>query len=291
MARVTIDTNQLTAPAWAADFLSPDKLIPGGAKVVAASFNSGTPYTITVNDADAARGDIALTVDALGCAIPAGTVLDFGELAADAYTVTLDDAAATAGDTSITVLALPVAMPAGTVLQFSGDTDEIAILSADAAAGATSLTVLKLPFNIVNSGTANYPGTAMQMLAKVTTDAAAGATALVVEPLGGPIVDNATATFYDDADGRKPIASGTVLGRDWSERDGGAGFGPADTTGGDDEIFLAAFDVTDAAVNNDVELVKPGATIYENLLPEWSDLTSALKAQLRSTYVCLKGQV
>ncbi len=215
MARVTIDTNQLTAPAWAADFLSPDKLIPGGAKVVAASFNSGTPYTVTVSDATAAEGDTALGVTALGVAIPAGTVLDFG----------ID-------------------------------------------------------------GTTTW-----QMLAKLSADAAAGATSLTVEPLAGGIDDASEATFYADADGRKPIASGTVLGRDWSERDGGAGFGPADTTGGDDEIFLVAFDVTDAAVNNDVELVKPGATIYENLLPEWSDLTSALKAQLRSTYVCLKGQV
>jgi hypothetical protein len=214
MARVTIDTNQLTAPAWAADFLSPDKLIPGGAKVVAASFNSGTPYTVTVADAAAAQGDVALGVAALGVAIPAGTVLDFG-----------------------------------------------------------------------------VHGSGWQMLAMLSADAAAGATSLTVEPLSGAISDTATATFYADADGRKPIASGTVLGRDWSERDGGAGFGPADTAGGDDEIFLVAFDVTDAAVNNDVELVKPGATIYENLLPEWSDLTSALKAQLRSTYVCLKGQV
>lgn len=214
MARVTSDTNQLTAPAWAADFLSPDKLIPGGAKVVAASFNSGTPYTITVADAAAAQSDVALGVAALGVAIPAETVLDFG-----------------------------------------------------------------------------VHGSGWQMIAKLSAAAAAGATSLTVYPLSGAISNTVTTVFYAGADGRKPIASGTVLGRDWTERDAGTGFGPADTAGGDDEIFLAAFDVTDAAVNNDVELVKPGATIYENLLPEWSDLTSALKAQLRSTYVCLKGQV
>jgi hypothetical protein len=214
MARVTITDNTLTAPAWAADFLSPDKLIPGGAKVLASAIASGTPYTITVDDATAAQGDVALGVEALPVAIAAGTVLDFGEHA---------------------------------------------------------------------SG--------WQMLAMVGADAAAAATSLTVEPLSGAIEDDATATHYDDADGLKPIAAGTVLGRTYAERDAGTGLAPADTTGNDDEIYLVAFDVTDAATNNDVELVKPGATIYENLLPEWSSLTAALKAQLRSTYVCLTGQV
>jgi len=290
MARITQNDNVLTAPAWAADFLSPDKLIPGGAKVIAASFSSGTPYTITVNDADANRGDAAIGVDALGVAIPDETVLDFGALAADAYTVTLA-AGATANATSITTVALTVAIPAGTLLQFSGGATEVAITAADAAAGATSITVLALPVNLTDAGTASYPGAAMQMLAKLSAAAAAGATSLTVEPLGGPIVDNASTTFYADADGLKPIAAGTLLGRTYSERGSGLHFGPVDTAGNDEEVYLVAFDVTDAAVNNDVELVKPGATIYEDLLPEWATMNSATKAQLRSKYVCLTGQV
>lgn len=41
MAKVTHTANVNTSPRWAADFLSPDKLIPGGARLHAADFSAG----------------------------------------------------------------------------------------------------------------------------------------------------------------------------------------------------------------------------------------------------------
>lgn len=236
------------------------------------SFKDGTAYTITVNDADAAVGDTALTVDALPVAIPAGTVLDFGELAADAYTVTLNDATASIGDTDITVLALPVAIPAGTVLLFSGgagDTDEIAITAADAAAGATSITVVKLAHAIADTATASYPGVIQQQLAEVTAYAAAGATALVVEPLAGPILDNATATYsVRTASARKKIPAGTVM----AQLSGGKIIPRSAVTGAETSTALLESTAVEdeEADNHDVgHGVIVGGVIFENLLPDW----------------------
>jgi hypothetical protein len=67
---------------------------------------------------------------------------------------------------------------------------------------------------------------------------------------GGARVD--PAGFTADSKGRKPIASGTLLGRTYAERDAKTGFGPAAAT--DDEIYLLAFDVTDAVFLPDCEL-------------------------------------
>lgn len=206
MAQVTINANTLTPPRWAADFLGPASLVPGGAKVVEAEFLT-TDYTVTINQADVAEGDTSITVEALDVAIPSGTVLDFG-----AHT--------------------------------TGDISMVAITAADAAAAATSITTVEL---------------------------------------GHAIEDDAEATFTVDA-ANNTILSGTLIGRTYAERAAGTAFGPVATDGSDDEIFVVAFDVTDMTNNDDVELYRHGSAVYEDLLPEWADLTSAVKTDLRAAY-------
>ncbi len=97
------------------------------------------------------------------------------------------------------------------------------------------------------------------------------------------------ADFTADAQGRKPIPSGTVVGRTYAERDAGTGFGPAADS--DDEILIVAFDVTNAIDLTDVELYRPGSMVKENLLPDWDILSAAVKASLRAKYQTIKGVV
>lgn len=104
MARIVDNTNTLTPAAWMGDFGSRDHLIPGGARVDAAQWES-VDYTITATE-PAIVGAESITVAALPVAIPDDTVLDFlgaGEL----VRVT---AAAAAGATSLVVEALDAAI-------------------------------------------------------------------------------------------------------------------------------------------------------------------------------------
>lgn len=102
---------------------------------------------------------------------------------------------------------------------------------------------------------------------------------------GGGRLD--AAQFTADSKGRKPLTSGTLLGRTFTERTAGTGFGPAADT--DDEIFLLAFDVTDAVYNADCELYRHTSLVKENFLPGWSGLSSALKTIVRAKYQCILG--
>lgn len=95
------------------------------------------------------------------------------------------------------------------------------------------------------------------------------------------------AAITADANGKKPVPNGTLLGRTFAERDAGTAFGLAVDT--DDEFFIVAFDVTDALNNNDVELYRPGMLVKENFLPGWPGLSSALKAKVRAVYRTTKG--
>lgn len=205
MAKMKINGPQMTSPAWAADFVGPDKLIPGGARLSAAAFAAGDQVVVTVATGGAAQGATAVPVVALSGPIPNGTILAF-------------------------------------------DAGEFAKLTAAAAAGAESLTVEAL----VNALEAN---------------------------------DKAT---YTGVSATRPIPSGTFVGRTFVERAANTGFGPADVN--DDELFLVAFDVTDAVANPDVELYRPGSAVFENLLPGWSTMAADLKAKVRARYVCISGR-
>jgi hypothetical protein len=95
------------------------------------------------------------------------------------------------------------------------------------------------------------------------------------------------AGFAANAAGKKPVPSGTALGRTLAERNAGTGFGPADAA--DDEIFLLALDVTDALVNNDCELYRPGRIVKENFLPGFGGLAAGVITALRDLYVMTRG--
>lgn len=105
MARVTTLANQRTAPRWAGEFISPDCLIPGGAKVNPAEFFAEDSVLVKLNGAAAADA-VVLNVDALTGVIPVGTNLYFGQSKEFArVTVETEE-----GDVTIAVEALPSAL-------------------------------------------------------------------------------------------------------------------------------------------------------------------------------------
>lgn len=162
------------------------------------------------------------------------------------FSVTADGGAAE-GATSLAVDALPVALPSGTVLNFGNHSvDDVA------------------------------------MIAVLTAAAAKGATSLAVQELGHAVEDNAAAS-YNAA--WTVLESGRLIGRTYTERDAGTGYGPADVDN-DDEIYLVAFDVDLRNGETDVELYRHGALVYENRLPGWSDMTAGQKAAIRARYQC-----
>jgi len=205
MARISEESNTLTAPAWAGDFFSRERLLPGGAKLVASDFNSVDAVIVVVGGAGAAQAATSIPVDALSGAIPNGTTLAF------------------AGGT------------------------EFATLTAAAAAGATTLTVTALVNALEAADTATYAGVL----------------------------------------NRRTVVSGTLVGRSYTERDAGTGFGAA--ADADDEFYLVAFDVRDLNDNTDVDLYRHGGIVKENFLPVFSSLSSALKAKIRLLYESTRG--
>lgn len=115
MAKMKINGPQMTSPAWAADFVGPEHLIPGGARLNAAAFGAPDAVTVLVGAGGAAQGATAVPVGALSGPIPAGTVLAF-----DAGEFAKLTAAAAAGATSLAVEALPNALEANDTATYAG---------------------------------------------------------------------------------------------------------------------------------------------------------------------------
>jgi hypothetical protein len=120
---------------------------------------------------------------------------------------------------------------------------------------------------------------------RTTVAALTGAVTLTTEPIPLALVDADVSEYTGFGD--RYIPSGTVVGRTYTERDAGTGFGPA--ADADDEFFLVAWDVTDANHVDDVELYRPGGIVYENFLPVFSALSSTVKGKLRTLYQCTLG--
>ena len=178
-------------------------------------------------------------------------------------------------------------MPGGAKLdasQFLATDGVTAVTTAQALADATSISVSALS-GPLPSGTILYFGESKEF-AMLTAAAAAGATSITVQALPQTIESGDSAT-YAGTTGIKRVVSGTVIGRTYTERDAGTGFGPAAAS--DDEFYLVAFDVTDAAVNADVELYRPGSIVKETFVPNWSSLVSGVKSAIRSRYHCTTG--
>lgn len=167
----------------------------------------------------------------------------------DAVVVTVATGGAAIGATSVPVTALSGAIPNGTVLDFTG-ANKWAQLTVAAAAGATTLTVVALVQALVAGDVATYPG------------------------LGT---------------GLKTVRSGTALGWTYAERDGTPPvlLGPA--AAADDEVFLLAFDIVDADINNDAVMYRPGSVVKENFLPDYATLTAGVLAKIRAAYQTQKG--
>jgi hypothetical protein len=281
----TVPYQQSGAPSFIADMLTREHVLAGGAKLDAAAFTPADAIAAIVGAAGAAAGASSIPVDALLGAIPVGTILNFGSYAP--VTVTVADADVNAGETTIGVAALSGPLPAGTVLRFGSGL--YARLTANAAAGATSLTVEALAADIPNASTATFPGGTKQ--ARLTAAAALGATALTVDELQFALVDDEVA-YYTPPNTPRRVPSGTLVGCTYAEleaapalTDGvpaGLLWGPAADS--DDLVYFTVYDVTDADVNNDVDLLRPGTLIYANHIPNWDTMSSALKTKVRTAY-------
>lgn len=101
--------------AWRGDYTDRHSLIPGGARLDAASFPTEGSVTATVGAAGAAQGATSIPVAALTGPIPSGTILRFS---ADEYARL--SAAAAAGATTLTVEALVNALESGDAATYVG---------------------------------------------------------------------------------------------------------------------------------------------------------------------------
>ena len=87
---------------------------------------------------------------------------------------------------------------------------------------------------------------------------------------GGNYLEPAGIT--PQSDGRIYLASGTLLGRTYAERDAAVGFGIADPVN-DEQFGLLMHDVWDAREDDEIELYTPkmGLVVWENFLPNLPD--------------------
>lgn len=112
------------------------------------------------------------------------------------------------------------------------------------------------------------------------------ASSITVRALVTALVEDDAATYAGGSLSRKFIASGTLLGRTYAERDAGTGYGPA-TVASDDQIYLLAAPITDALEEPYCDLYMHGNVVYENQLPGWSSLGATTKAKIRELYTCV----
>ncbi len=93
------------------------------------------------------------------------------------------------------------------------------------------------------------------------------------------------AAITADASGRKYVSAGTLVGRVRATENL---FGPYAT--GDTEFYLTAFDVIDAARDNEVELIVVGKnfTVVPERLPGWATLPVAQQTLVFDNYKTIK---
>lgn len=191
--------------------------------------------------------------------LPGGVKIDAAQFSsADAVVVRVAAGGAAVDAVTIPIVALAnilpsnqtfaTAIPAGTVLSFGGK--KYATLSAPASNGAVSLAVAALVTALVAGDTARY----------------------------------------NAPNAPRRIRSGTCVGLTDAQLEGvaagGALWHPADAD--DDVVRLVRFDVLNADINNDADILRPGSLIFVNNLPGWNDgtLSDAVKTKIRATYEC-----
>lgn len=124
---------QKTAPRWAAEFIAPKDLIPGGGRVDPAQFYAQDSVLVKAG-ANAIIGATSITVAALSDAIPAGTLLDFGGAGAKPAKLT---AAAAKGAISLTVAALLAQVNNGDTARYAGSGLRKKVLLSGTVVGRT----------------------------------------------------------------------------------------------------------------------------------------------------------
>ena len=156
-------------------------------------------------------------------------------------------------------------------------------VTAAAAAAATSITVTALAAPVPAGTILDFGG---DEFARTTTVANAGATTIAVAALPQAL-EGGEVAFYRPRGARKHVPAGTLVGRTYTERDADTPFGPA--ADADDEVYLLAFDLSDAGGDADCDLYRPGSIVKENFLTTFPGLSTALKAKVRATYLCTRG--
>lgn len=158
----------------------------------------------------------------------------------------------------------------------------VTVGAAGAALNATSVPVAALTGPIPSGAILAFGGA---KFARLTASALLGATTLTVAALTAALVAADTATYAGV--GLVTVPSGTLVGRTRAERDAGTGYGPWVT--GDEEVYLLAWDVSNAAANPDCDLYSHGALVKENFLPGFAALAAGALAAIRANYETTRG--
>jgi hypothetical protein len=159
---------------------------------------------------------------------------------------------------------------------------QVTIGAGGAAANATAAPVIALKKPIPAGSLIDLGG---KKFARLSTAAAVGATSISVDALPTALAEGDTGIYRGTAT-RKPVPSGTLLGRTYAERSAGTGFGPA-VVASDDEIYLLALDIPDASLDPQIALYRHNCLVYETRLPDWAGYTDPQKAKIRSLYTCI----
>lgn len=170
--------------------------------------------------------------------------------------------------------------------QFNATDAVIVTTTAAAAAAVTALAVAALSGPLPSGTLLRF---AAGVYARTSAAAVAGATSLAVEALPAAVASGASATYAGSGTKNVTVLSGTYVGRTIAERDAGTGFGP--WVAGDDEAYLLAFDVSDAASKPDCDLYRRGSIVKENFLPGYGTpaLAAAALTDIRARYIATRG--
>ena len=165
---------------------------------------------------------------------------------------------------------------------FAPDAVRVVVAVGGAAISATVIPIDALSGSIPVGAILDFTGT--KKFAVLTAAAVAGATSLTVEALPTALVATDLAVYSGRVD--KPIQSGILVGRSFSDRASRLPFGVADVST-DEDIYLIAIGAADANINPEVVLLRYQSLIYEDKLPGWAAMTSPIKTKIRSLYQCI----
>lgn len=165
---------------------------------------------------------------------------------------------------------------------FAPDAVRVVVAVGGAAINATVIPIDALSGSIPVGAILDFTGT--KKFAVLTAAAVAGATSLTVEALPTALVATDLAVYSGRVD--KPIQSGILVGRSFSDRASRLPFGVADVAT-DEDIYLIAIGAADANINPEVVLLRYQSLIYEDKLPGWAAMASPIKTKIRSLYQCI----